>query len=60
MCSFGFKSGNMESQGRILDVVVGEKLCGVACCMGSGIIVLKDSAIQRLMALNKTAKNVRF
>ena len=38
----------MEGQGRILDVVVGEELCGVACCLGSGIVVLKYSAIQRL------------
>ena len=32
-----------------LDAVVGEELCGVACCMGSGIVVLKYSAIQCLM-----------
>ena len=28
-----------------LDIVVHEELCGVACCMGSGIVVLKYSVI---------------
>ena len=37
---FGFKTGDMEGQGRTLDVVVGEELCCIASCMGSGIVVL--------------------
>ena len=32
-----------------MDAVVGEELYGVVCRMGSGIVVLKYSAIQRLM-----------
>ena len=47
---FGFKSGDIEGQGGILDIVVGEELCGVACCMGSGIVMLQYSAIQHLMS----------
>ena len=38
----------MEGQGRIFDVVVGEELGGVACCMGSGNVVLQCSATQCL------------
>ena len=57
---FGFKSGDIEGQGRILDVVVGEDLCGIACSIGSGIVVLKYSAIQRMMLEIKQHKNVRF
>ena len=49
MCLFGFKTGDMDGQGRVLGVVVGEKLFGLACCMGSGIVMMKYSAIQRLM-----------
>ena len=49
MCLFGVKSADMESHGRVSDVVVGEELCGVACCMGSGTVMLKYSAKQRLM-----------
>ena len=61
VCLFGFQSGDMEGQGRILDVVVvGEELCGVACCMGSGIVVLKNSATQCLMPEIKQQKNRRF
>ena len=41
VCLFGFKSRDMEGQGRILDIVVGVELCGVACCMRSGIVELK-------------------
>ena len=44
-----FKSGDLEGQGRILDAAVGEEPRGVACCMGSGTVVLKHSAIQRWM-----------
>ena len=36
-------------QGENLDVPVGEELCGAACSVGSGIVVLKYSAIQCLM-----------
>ena len=43
-----------------MDVVVSEELCGVAYCMGSGIVVLKYSAIQRMMLEIKQHKNVRF
>ena len=43
-------------QGKNLDVVVGEELCGIACCMGSGIAALKDSALQRLMPERKQQK----
>ena len=53
VCLSGFKSGDMEGQGRLLDVVVGEELCGVECCMGSGVVVLKYSAIQRFVAAEK-------
>ena len=44
----------MEGQGRILE------LFDVACCMGSGIAMLKYSAIRRLMCEIKQPKNVRF
>ena len=60
MCLFGVKSADMESQGRVSDVVVGEELCGVACCMGSGIVVWTYSAIQRLMLEIKQQKHMRF
>ena len=46
---FGFESGRHGRPGENLNVVVGKALCGMACCMGSGIVVLKYSAIQRLM-----------
>ena len=59
-CLFGFKSGDMEGQVRILDVVVGEELCGVACCMGSGVVKLKYSAVQSLNARNKPANKYPF
>ena len=49
MCVSLLKSGDMEGQRRICDVDVGKELCGVACCMGSGIVTLNYSAIQRLM-----------
>ena len=49
VCLFGFMSGDMEGQGRISGIVVGEKLRGVACCMGSGTVVLQYNAMQRLM-----------
>ena len=45
----------MEGQGRILNVVVGEELCGVACCMGSGIVVL-EAFCHTIDARNLTAK----
>ena len=60
MCLLGFKSVDMEDQERTLGVVVGKELCGVACYMGSGIVVLKYSAIQHLMLEIKQKKNVRF
>ena len=41
-----------------LDVVVGEELCGVACCMGSRVVPLKYSAIQRLMPKTKNSKKI--
>ena len=56
----GLRSGDKEGQGRILDVVVGEELCDVACCMGSGIVVWKDSAIQRFMHEMKQNKSGSF
>ena len=39
-----------------MDAVVGEELYGVVCRMGSGIVVLKYSAIQRLMPEIKEKK----
>ena len=39
-----------------MDVVVGEEPCGVAFCMGFGIVVLKYGAIQRLMPKIKQKK----
>ena len=41
-----------------MDVVVGKELCGVTCCMGFGVFVLKYNAIQRLILgrKEKTAK----
>ena len=36
-----------------MDAVVGEELYGVVCRMGSGIVVLKYSAIQQLMLETK-------
>ena len=35
-----------------LDVVVGEELCGVTCCMGSGVVTFD--------ARNRTTKQYRF
>ena len=46
---FGFESGRHGRLEENLDVVVGKALCGMACCIGSGIVVLKYNAIQRLM-----------
>ena len=50
---FGFLGGGETCRlGRPednLDFVVGEELFGVVCCMGSGIVALKCSAIQLLM-----------
>ena len=53
---FAWVSVDMAGQGRILDVVVGEELCGVACCMGSGVFALKHSAIPRLVPEKKRKK----
>ena len=39
VCLLGFKSGDMTGQGRIWTLFVGRDLCGVVCCMGSGIIM---------------------
>ena len=39
---------------------VGEELCGVECCMGSDTVVLKYSAIQRLMHETKQKKAFLF
>ena len=52
MSLLGLRSLDKEGQG-ILDVVVG---VGAACCMGSGIVVLKYSAIQRVMGEIKHTK----
>ena len=52
----GFKSGDKEVQWRILDLVVGEEPCGVASCMGSGIVVLKYSAIRLMREIKKKTK----
>ena len=41
-----------------LDVVVSEELCAVAWCVGSGVIVLKYNAIQRLIGEIKQKKSV--
>ena len=60
MCLLGFKSGGEGRPGENLDVVFGEELCGVACCMGSGIVVLKYSAIQRLRPEIKQQQQKRF
>ena len=60
MCVSLFKSGDMEGQRRICDIDVGKELCGVACCMGSGIVTLKYSAIQRLMGEIKQRENMPF
>ena len=59
MCSIGFKliSGH-GGPGQNLDDVVGEELCGVACCVGLGAFVLKYSAIQRLMPEIKQQKSL--
>ena len=56
VCLFGFKSGDMEGQGRIFDIIIGEELCDVAWCLGSGIVMLKYSAIQHLTH-KKTQQN---
>ena len=40
MCLFGFKFGDIEDQGRILDIVIGEELCGGTWCTWSGIFML--------------------
>ena len=53
---FAWVSVDMAGQGRILDVVVGEELCGVACCMRSGIVVFKYCDIQRLIRKIKQFK----
>ena len=59
VCLFGFKSGDMEAQGRRFNVV-GEEMCSGACYMGSDIVVSKYSAIQRLMREIKLQNNMRF
>ena len=47
--------------GGNLDVAVGEELCDVACCMGSGTVVLKYSDIQRLIPeIKRQEKKKRF
>ena len=60
MCLFGLKSRDKEDQQKILDDVVGEELCGVACCRGSGIVVWTYSPIQHLMREIKEQKHMRF
>ena len=42
------------------DVVVGEELGGVACCMRSGVVVSRHSAIQRLMRRKDSKKKDFF
>ena len=49
MCSTGFKYGGHGRPGEKLDIVVGDEVCDEACCMGSGIVVLKYNAVQLLM-----------
>ena len=39
----------MEGQGRIFDIIIGEVLCDVAWCLGSGVVMLKESVMHRLM-----------
>ena len=56
VCLFRFKSGDVEDQERILDVVVGEELCDAAWCTGSGIVVVKYSAKECLMREKKKPK----
>ena len=56
ICSIGFKLiWGHGRPGENLDVVVQEELCGVAYCMGSGIVVLKYNIISHLI-MNKTEK----
>ena len=49
----GLRFWTWKARGEFFDVLVDEGLCGVACCMGSGIVVLKYSAIQQLMLETK-------
>ena len=46
--------------GKNLGVVVGEEMCGIVCCMGSGIVALKCSAIQLLMLEIQQQKKYGF
>ena len=54
MFAWGYRKG----QGKNLDVVVGEELCDVVCCKGSGDVVMKDSAVQHLMPKIKQQKSM--
>ena len=59
---FGSRSGDMEDQGIffvVVDVIVGGELCGVACCMGSGVVGLEYSAMQRLNREIKQQNNTK-
>ena len=57
---FRFQSGDTESWARILDVAVGEELCGVvASCTGSGIVV-KVQCDTTFDAQNEKAKTYVF
>ena len=67
MCSVGFQSGwgaggrgGHGRPGKSLHIAVGDELCGVACCMGSGVVKLKYSAVQSLNARNKPANKYPF
>ena len=42
-----------------MDIVVCEELCDVACCMGSDVVVLKYSAVKRLLPEIECKKNMR-
>ena len=58
MCLIGFKFGDMEGEGSA-HIVVGDELCGVVWCMGSGVATLKYNTTQYLMPKTKQQKNNR-
>ena len=60
MCLFGLKSGDKENQGRTLDDVVGEELCGVACCIEVWHCRVDVECHSTFDARNKTAKTYAF
>ena len=59
LCSIGFKLiWGLGRPGENFNVVLSEELYGVMCCMGCGIVVLKYTAIQRLMSEIKQQKKI--